>query len=117
MRCNCRTVYGPKIVFTIRTDREAGFKTISVCLWKTGRLWDGSRLTGGGRTRRLDYSFKIFINFFESQIEDFDSKKWRNNLSRIEIQQRTNELPLPWEYCDSYLVPGFCSILGKPGIF
>ena len=25
MRCNCLTVYGPKIVFTIRTDREAVF--------------------------------------------------------------------------------------------
>ena len=25
MRCNCQTVYGPKIVFTIRTDREAVF--------------------------------------------------------------------------------------------
>ena len=25
MRCNCQTVYGPEIVFTIRTDREAVF--------------------------------------------------------------------------------------------
>ena len=25
MRCNCQTVYGPKIVFTIRTDREPVF--------------------------------------------------------------------------------------------
>ena len=25
MRCNCQTVYGPKIVFTIRTDRKAVF--------------------------------------------------------------------------------------------
>ena len=25
MRCNCQTVYGPKIVFTIRMDREAVF--------------------------------------------------------------------------------------------
>ena len=25
MRCNCQTVYGPKIVFTIRKDREAVF--------------------------------------------------------------------------------------------
>ena len=25
MRCNCQTVYGPKIVFTIRADHEAVF--------------------------------------------------------------------------------------------